>query len=257
MNIFWSETYDRDLTDIFKVQEEIAQAITNELQGILGKRQVAVAASTDNLDAYQGFFRGRARFHSRNDLLAAIDDLSSAVKQDPDFAEAWIYLAAAWFVAPGYHSEDEVKAAKAKAESRAALKRAEALAPEHPMVLAIRGQFLEAEGDLIGALEVLEASAASGAAGFEPDYVAGWAVAAQRLHQRSHTADLERAQKQDPLAGINNGYLAFAYLSAGQNREGRGKRSKSVVPGLGHRDSRHCLRHGCARRTRAGRGTVG
>ena len=35
----WSETYDRDLDDVFEVQEEIAQAITGELEGILGKRQ--------------------------------------------------------------------------------------------------------------------------------------------------------------------------------------------------------------------------
>jgi len=226
----WSETYDRDLTDIFKVQEEIAQAITKELEGILGKRQVAVAASTDNLDAYQSFLRGRARFHGRNDLLAAIDDLSSAVKQDPDFAEARIYLAAAWFTAPGYHGDAEVDAARAQTESRLALKRAQALAPEHPMVLAIRGQFLEAEGDLIGALALLEASSASSTQDSNPMMWRGQLLLRNGYIDEA-IAVLESAQRQDPLAGVNNGYLAFAYLSAGQNQKAEASARKAWSQG--------------------------
>jgi adenylate cyclase len=101
----WSESYDRDLNDIFKVQEEIAQAITRQLESILGKRRIEVAASTDNLEAYQNFLRGRARFHRREELLKAIEDLAAATRLDPDFGEAWVYLAATWWVAPGYHTE--------------------------------------------------------------------------------------------------------------------------------------------------------
>jgi TolB-like protein len=212
----WSETYDRDLTDIFKVQEEIAQAIAGELEGILGKRQVAVAAATANLDAYQSFLRGRARFHARDDLLAAIEDLSSAVRQDPDFAEAWVYLAATWGVAPGYQSSAEVDADRAQKEARSALERAQALAPEHPMALAIRAQFREQDGDLVGALALLEASAALSTQDSNPMMWRGTLLLRTGYIDEA-VAVLESAQKQDPLAGINNGYLAFAQLSAGQN----------------------------------------
>jgi tetratricopeptide (TPR) repeat protein len=200
------------------VQEEIAQAITQELEGLLGKRQVAVTASTDNLDAYQSFLRGRARFHARDGLLEAIGDLEAAVKQDPEFAEAWVYLAAAWFVAPGYHSDAELDAARAKAEARSAVERAQALAPEHPMVLAIRAHFLEVEDDLIGALALLEASAAASTQDSNPMMWRGM-VLLRSGYVDEAIAVLESAQKQDPLAGINNGYLAFAYLSAGQNQK--------------------------------------
>ena len=226
----WSKTYDRDLTDIFKVQEEIAQAITQELESILGKRQVAVAASTDNLDAYQSFLKGRSRFHGRNQLLAAIKDLSKAVKLDPDFAEAWIYLSATWFVAPGYHADDEIKPAKARAESRAALKRAEALAPKHPMVLALRANFLEDEGDLVGALALLQESAKLSTQDSNPMMWRGLLLLRAGYVDEA-IAVLESAQIQDPLSGINNGYLAMAYLSAGQYEKAEAAARKAASQG--------------------------
>ena len=214
----WSETYDRDLDDIFKVQEEIAQAITKELEGILGKRDVAVAASTDNLDAYQSFLRGRARFNQRADLLAAIDDFSSAVEKDPNFAEAWVYLAATWSVAPGYNSESQVKAAAARAAARAALKRAEVLAPKNPMVPALRAQLLEDDGDLIGTLSGLEEAARISVQDSTPIMWRG-AMLLRAGYIDEATAALEKAREMDPLAGINNGYLAIAYLSSGRYAE--------------------------------------
>jgi TolB-like protein len=54
----WSETYERDLVDIFRVQEEIARAITTALEDVLGVRKVSVAAATADLEAYERFLRG-------------------------------------------------------------------------------------------------------------------------------------------------------------------------------------------------------
>ena len=226
----WSKTYDRDLTDIFKVQEEIAQAITKELESILGKRQVAVAASTDNLEAYQSFLKGRARFHRRDELLEAIEDLSSAVKQDPNFAEAWVYLAATWAVIPGYHAEDEVNNAKAMAESLAALKRAEALVPKHPMLLATRSQFLEDERDWVGALALLQESAKLSAQDSNPMLWRG-NLLLRAGYVDEAIAVLEQAQKMDPLAGVNNGWLASAYLSDGQYEKAETTARKAASQG--------------------------
>ncbi len=214
----WSETYDRDLVDIFKVQEEIAQAITKELEGILGKRDVAVAASTDNLAAYQSFLKGRARFNQRGDLLAAVDDFSTAVKKDPNFAEAWVYLAATWMVAPGYYPESELKVAEAKAAARAALKRAEALAAKNPIMPALRAQLLEDDGNLIGTLSLLEEAGRMSAQDSTPIMWHG-ATLLRAGYVDEATAVLEKAREMDPLAGINNGYLAIAYLSSGRYAE--------------------------------------
>jgi len=226
----WSETYDRDLVDIFKVQEEIAQAITKELEGILGKRDVAVAASTDNLDAYQSFLRGRTRFNQRGDLLAAIEDFSSAVEKDPNFAEAWVYLAATWMVAPGYYPESQVDVAEARAAARAALTRAEVLAPKNPMVPAIRAQFLEDDDDLIGRLSGLEEVGRMSVQDSTPIMWRGEMLLRAGYIDEA-TAALEKAQEMDPLAGVNNGHLAIAYLSSGRYAKAEEAARKALSQG--------------------------
>jgi TolB-like protein len=226
----WSKTFDRDLVDIFKVQEEIAQAITGELEPILGKRQVAVTASTGDLEAYQDFLRGRARFHARAELLAAIEDLGRAVGKDPAFAEAWVYLAATWLVAPGYHGESEISAAESIRTARSALAKAEALVPSHPMVLALRAQLLEYDGDFVSALELLEASSALSLQDSNPMMWRGLLLL-RTGYVAEAIAILESARKQDPLAGINNGYLAIAYLSAARYPEAEATARTAMAQG--------------------------
>ena len=214
----WTDSYDRDLTDIFQVQQDIAQAITGELEGILGKREVTVSASTANLEAYQAFLRGRARFNRRDELREAIQDLSLAVKQDPQFAEAWTYLAATWYVAPGYHVDGEVDAVQAKVQMRSALQRAAALASEHPMVLALEGQWRALSLDQIGALALLERASALSVQDSNPMMWRGMLLL-QTGYVAEAIAVLEQARAMDPLSGINNGYLSVAYLSAGRDAQ--------------------------------------
>ena len=192
-----------------------SQAITTELQGILGKRQVAVVASTRDLEAYQGFLSGRARFNQRDGLLTAIDELSSAVRRDPKFAEAWIYLAATWQVLPGY-AGPEIDLAKSRAASQEALERAAALAPNHPMVLALKAHNLDTDGNLVGALDLLGKAADASKQDSNPLLWRG-STLLRNGYIKEAIADLEGAQAMDPLAGINNGYLSIAYLSDGQD----------------------------------------
>ena len=250
----WSESYDRELTDIFQVQEEIARAITSELEGILGKRQVSVTASTDNIEAYQNFLRGRTRFHRRDELPQAIEDLSKAVEQDPDFADAWIYLAATWFVAPGYFGSVEVQPERVKTEARASLQRAAALAPEHAMVLALEGQLRGLEADQIGALALLEQASKLSVHDSNPMMWRGMLLL-QTGYVDEAIAVLEQARSMDPLAGINNGYLAIAYLSAGRDTPAEATARRAEALGSGHLRLR--IRSGHARQTRAGAGDLG
>jgi len=94
----WSETYDRELTDIFAVQEEIANAIVAALRGTLGTDQaeqaVTVRVATDNLDAYTIYLEARERFVARSDLLEAVRLFERVVEMDPTFARGWEGLAA-------------------------------------------------------------------------------------------------------------------------------------------------------------------
>jgi TolB-like protein len=97
----WSETYDRNLTDVFAIQEEIAQAIAGALRVPLGlaQGQRLVSARTDDLQSYQQYLRGRALVRAR-DIASAIDVLEPVVARDPNFAPAWALLSQAYRLAP-------------------------------------------------------------------------------------------------------------------------------------------------------------
>lgn len=212
----WSQAFDRDLVDIFEVQEEIAQAITIALAEVLGVHTVSVQAPTRNMEAYERFLRGRAQFHQRSDFGQAIADLSYAVQQDPAFGEAWIYLAAANFVAPGYDA-DKYDYEEMMRATRVALERARALMPQHPMVPALQGMILSDEGKP-KALRLLRQASDMRSQDSTPTmwlglmlYVAGYSEEA--------AAALEQASEMDPMVGINQGYLGMAYLAQGREAE--------------------------------------
>ena len=92
----WSDSYDRKLSNIFSLQGEIAQSIVNSMQDEIGPYTVIAERPTENIEAYELFFQGRHLFYQRGAALdRAILLLQMAVEEDPGFAEAWAYLAAA------------------------------------------------------------------------------------------------------------------------------------------------------------------
>ena len=212
----WSDTYDRDLDDIFAVQEEIAVAISAALMGALGMEQVIVAAPTDDMAAYELFLRGRQQFYARGfeALESAIADLEAAVARDPEFAEAWSFLAASLRTVTGYTLMDAAEAAEYTQRSEAAAARALALDPNQ--ALAVAAQAMSAvRVDPIRALELYDRAVemAPDDAGLlmwsgNERFWAGYIDEALPL--------LERAYRLDPLSGINNGVLGITYLAAGQ-----------------------------------------
>ena len=121
----WSETYDRELTDIFKIQDEIANAIVAALRGSLGaantEHAVTVKADTDNLDAYQMYLKARGLFVTRADVKESIRLSEQIVRMDPKFARAWENLAAAYAVAPSWMVKDRDFMAPTRAAANRAL----------------------------------------------------------------------------------------------------------------------------------------
>ena len=212
----WSQTYDRDLTDIFKVQEEIAQAISTELMGVLPIGGVAVQPSTSNFDAYEKFLSGRARFFQRTELNTAVADLQFAVDKDPNLAEAWVYLAATYSVLDGYEAVDSKERVDKMAS---ALRRASALAPKHLMVMAVEAVKARDADDYMSSIAQMERAAAVRS----PDSTAVLWYGIELLfagYLDQARIVLERAQKMDPLSGINNGYLGMALLALGKEESG-------------------------------------
>jgi non-specific serine/threonine protein kinase len=93
----WSERYDREMKDVFELQDEIAQKIAAALRITLSpqEQQALSAKPTENLQAYDLYLRGRnyARCVGRQDLLFALQMYENAVALDPDFALAHAGLA--------------------------------------------------------------------------------------------------------------------------------------------------------------------
>jgi TolB-like protein len=92
----WSETYDRDLSDVFKVQDDIANAVVQALQiSLMGGPLTRQKGGTQNLEAYQLYLKSRSSTYqnSKPSLEAADGYLDQAIKLDPNFANAWYWKA--------------------------------------------------------------------------------------------------------------------------------------------------------------------
>lgn len=93
----WAERFDRDLTDIFAVQDDVTQQIVDALAINLteGDRQRLAPERTGNIEAYDYFLRGRELWHrlTKETNIAARDLLQRAIELDPNFASAHAFLA--------------------------------------------------------------------------------------------------------------------------------------------------------------------
>jgi len=92
----WSETYDRELKNIFKVQDEISHAIVDKLKLKLDINQSH--SNETNIEAYEFYLKGRksAREPKKDTLLTALDYYKQAIAIDPNYAKAYAGIASAW-----------------------------------------------------------------------------------------------------------------------------------------------------------------
>ncbi|HEY4972545.1 MAG TPA: hypothetical protein VII41_02990, partial [Steroidobacteraceae bacterium] len=106
----WSARFDRKLTDIFAVQDEIALAVARALEvnvGI-GARETLAGRGTQNLDAWLAYEQGRALLATRKlaDLQSATTRFSDAIRQDPSFAAAYVSQAEARLLIAFFQGSD-------------------------------------------------------------------------------------------------------------------------------------------------------
>lgn len=94
----WSQTYDRELKDVFAIQDEIAQAIRQAVRRKLRRPQVSAERRMPNPEAYDLYLLGRYHGWRWNpqDLRQATEYFERAIELQPDFAAAYAGLAAAW-----------------------------------------------------------------------------------------------------------------------------------------------------------------
>jgi serine/threonine protein kinase/Tfp pilus assembly protein PilF len=143
----WSERYDREMSDIFAVQDEIAHKIAEALRiKVTPQEQAELAAKpTENLQAYDLYLRGRsyARRRTTRDMEFALQMFDNAVTLDPNFALAWAAIANGCAHAQYWSGQGGERYME---RAQAASLRAVALAPDIPEVLISQGWILYAEG---------------------------------------------------------------------------------------------------------------
>jgi non-specific serine/threonine protein kinase len=141
----WSERYDRQMEDVFELQDEIARKIAEALRVTLSpQEQEALAAKpTENLQAYEHYLRGKsfARRLTRQDLEFALQMFENAVALDPDFALAHAAIANA---SAQYHLHFERTPAWLE-RAIAASQRASALGKDAPEIDAAEAWILYTE----------------------------------------------------------------------------------------------------------------
>jgi len=196
----WAEDYDRDLTDVFAIQTDLAQKIVGELEAKLSPSEKAQIEHkpTENTEAYLAFIRGCELFYRpdkfRGNSLQAEQLLEQATKLDPKFADAFAMLGGVenWI----YHSFDPVPARAEKA--RAAINEALRLEPDLAWAHFSQGfYYYYIDRNYERALDEF-AIAQRGLPNSSDIYMARGAIERRQGKWAQSTASLEKAVSLDP-----------------------------------------------------------
>jgi len=152
----WSERYDREMKDIFEVQDEIARKIAQALRITLSRQEEEEIAAkpTDNLEAYDLYLRGKsyARRLTRQDLEFALQMFENAVAQDPQFALAYAAISHVSAQFYYHYQRDAIWMERAMMASQKAL----ALNPQLPEVQVANAWILYASNQYDVAIRCAE-----------------------------------------------------------------------------------------------------
>ena len=158
----WSETYDRELDDIFAVQDDIAGRIVAALRGHLGLAGTAAAAAaqTARPEAYDAYLLGRELLlrRTRESVAQGLLALKRATALDPSYAPAWAQLASAYYLSrQGDSTYGDLSMDDSRRLAEAALAQAYRLDPGNDDALAVDGIMKQYfEDDLVAALALHE-----------------------------------------------------------------------------------------------------
>ena len=211
----WAETYEVELTDIFRMQSEIAERVTARLDVALRapERAALAAGGTHSAEAFDFYLRGNdylGRTNQESDLTNAARLFGEATAADPEFALAFAKLARC-HTQIYWHHYDHTPARLALA--RAALDAAVRLGPELPETRMALGYWSYwAELDYAGAIREFEAALASQPSNSELLQAMGYVERRRGRWQESLDRFVE-ALRYDPRSGVRNFDVGDNYLS--------------------------------------------
>ena len=211
----WTETYDRQLEDVFAIQDEISRAIVEALKlKLVGKEQPLVVPTTTNLEAYTLYLRGRylCNKYTDPDLRRAIDIFEQALVKDPGYAKAHAGIADSW----SRLADDWVPPSEAYPRAKQAALRALELDPSLPEALTSLGRVqCWYEWDFTGAERDLRRSVQLNPSSADTHFVLGTTLPA--LGQLPEAIEAMRQSLVfDPLSPIYGRYLGRLLLYAGE-----------------------------------------
>jgi serine/threonine-protein kinase len=211
----WSEKYDRELDDVFMVQDEISLAIVGKLKvKLLGKeKQKLVKRYTDNLEAYDLYLQGRflMRKLTEESIKKSLDYFHRAIQEDQEYALAYFGIAEAYVgpanlgLTPSRESIPRAKTAALKA-----LELDDELAEAHAILgfisLSYDWDWPAAERQCKRAIELNPNCA-------EAHYPYSNYLSVLGRHEEA-AAEAKRALDLDPLSGITNANMAHVLYAA-------------------------------------------
>ena len=231
----WADRWDRDLDDIFALQDEISQAIVGALKlKLLPEEKKAIGdRGTANLDAYDKYLRARALANSAStvpDFYRALELCRQALEIDPDFALAYSALVSLYAYVETWAPKDREQLRK---DRYAFADQAVARAPNSWGTHLLNGQRLAEGKDWFAALTAFD-EAARLAPASEADVplqlARGLAVVGR---MREAVTVLEGARAADPLSALISQRLQIAYLAIGRDDDSRTEYQRSLdLPGI-------------------------
>jgi tetratricopeptide (TPR) repeat protein len=232
----WSERFDREMEDVFAIQDEISLAVTDALKvRLLGEEKARVVKRhTASFEAYQAYLKGRYHWFIRSSesIEKAIEYLNQAISIDPDYALAYAGLADCYAVLPMYRpiAANEVYP-KAKAAALKALELDDELAEAHTALGAIMWNY---EWDWDGSDRETER-----AAELNPGYAQIYQWSAEGLVERGRfeeaVDEMNKARELDPLSLFMNARLGKVLYYARQYEAAKSilESTLEVDPGYG------------------------
>ena len=241
----WSQSFDREATDVFAVQDEVARAVVGALRVKLlpGGHQPTSGARTDSLAAYEQYLLGRQLLGdgSPASIPAARDAFQRAVALDPGYAAAQAGLSQAWSDMAGYLAETPDEVTRYARLQLASAERAIELLPQLPDGYIARADYRIAFAwDWQGALADVEQAATLGRS--------SWQLHANRSRALGMLGRLpeavaaaRQATEVDPLARGAWSNLANLLTAAGDYAGGEQAARRGLVVAPGNATSGHYL----------------
>ncbi len=199
----WSETYDRELGDVFRIQDEISAAVVKALKVSLLGAAPPRSSGTQSPDAYLVFLQGRAKMATERlaDAHEAAADFARVIKLDANYAPAYVELASAKLQLAEYEVTDKRRAIfdAAMEEGKVLIEQALALDPNNAQAYIERGN-MRAFSDPAGAEKDYRRGIQ-----LNPNSARGYDALATALFEDPARRDeartmIARARQLDPLA---------------------------------------------------------